>query len=190
MGKWRFVDSKGDRMSRFRPKHSTVVAYVALLVALGGSATAVTRAANSSPASPAANYVPNASGFYNSGLIKLNNGQSKKVVSRGPFRLTAKCVDEGSGSSLAELLLKNTGTKNVVLESDFNSEYSAPTLAPGETRTAFYSEAITGKYFFGDYYNLFSAAATGNPPTAITGLGSLGWHALGADCLFQLVLIG
>ncbi|MEA2579198.1 MAG: hypothetical protein QOE83_90 [Actinomycetota bacterium] len=169
-------------MLRIRPKHSTVVAYLALAVALSGTAIAAT-SVNGAPTGG----VPNAGGFYNSGLVKLNNGQSRVIVTRGPFRLTAKCVNDGGGYSTAQLSLKNIGSHNAVLESDYNAEYASPILAPGDSRTAFYPESNNAPYFFGDYYNLFSAAAPGH---AITGMGSIGWKTLGADCLFQLVIVG
>jgi hypothetical protein len=168
-------------MTRFRPTHSTVVAYLALVVAIGGTAFAATAATGNTTD------VPNAKGLFNSGLIKLDNGQSRVVATRGPLRLTAKCVDDGGGSSTARLDLKNIGSKNALLESDYNGEYASPILAPGDSREAFYAESNNAPYFFGDYYNLFSAAAAGH---AISGMGSIGWHALGADCLFQLVLVG
>jgi hypothetical protein len=85
------------------------------------------------------------------------------------------------------LTVKNIGSHNAVLESDFNAEYADPILAPGASRTAFYPETNSIPYFFGDYYNLFSAAA---PGSAVTGMGSVGWNVLGADCVFQVVLIG
>ena len=126
--------------------------------------------------------------MYNSGLVKLMNGQSKTIVKRGPFLIKASCTDSGGGASEAELTVKNTGTTDAVLESDYNGEYSTPTLAPGASRTAFYPESNSTKYFFGDTYNLFAAAAPSG--TAITGLGSVGWKLFGADCVFQLVVIG
>ena len=169
-------------MARFRPSHATVVAYVALAVALVGTAAAASAAVGSR-----AKGIPNAGGFYNSGLIKLDNGQSALVTQVGPFRVTAKCVDAGGGSSTATLTVKNVSTKPAVLESDYNGEYATPQLPPGTSRTAFYPESNSSAYFFGDYYNLFSAAGSG---TAITGMGSVGWKTLGADCVFQLVLIG
>ena len=168
-------------MARFRPKHSTVVAYLALVVALSGTAMAATGGLR------AGGGVPNQGGLYNSGLLKLNNGDTKVVVTRGPLRLTAKCINDGGGYSTAQLQLKNIGTHNAVLESDLNSEYANPILAPGDSRAALYEESNNTAYFFGDYYNLFSAAAPGH---AITGMGSIGWKILGADCVFQLIVIG
>src|SRR5262245_24887857 len=165
-------------MSRFVPKHSTVVAYLALIVALGGTATAMTTGSRS---------VPNQGHFFNSGLLKLNNGGSKIVATRGPLQFKAKCTNAGSGSSSAELKVKNTGNKKAVLESDYNSEYGDPILDPNESREALYSTSNSTPYFFGDYYNLF-AVSTHN--LAVTGMGSIGTKTMGADCIFQLVLVG
>lgn len=127
--------------------------------------------------------------YANSGMVKLDNGEKKVVLTEGPFKFTAKCVDAGGGSSTASLVAKNTGTKNALFESDYESNYADPIFEPGETLNAFYETTDSNPYWFGEYYNLFSVSSL-NGSTSLVGQGNIGVKVGGADCAFQLFILG
>lgn len=124
---------------------------------------------------------------FHSGLIKLSLGQTQQVTTRGPFSFRAACTDLGGGDPQTDLFVKNTGSTDAVLESDYGSEYYDPTLAPGEEREGFYPTDNPPPVFWGDY-NLFAAAASDG--TSVYGFGSIGEGVLGADCVVDLFLLG
>jgi hypothetical protein len=53
--------------------------------------------------------------------------------------------------------VKNNGTSDAVLVSDYNAEHGDPTLAPGQEREGFFpTSGYTDDAFWGDYYSLVS----------------------------------
>jgi hypothetical protein len=186
-----------------RPSYAGVASTLALILALSGTSYAAVSAAkgridtadikNGAVTTPKIknNAVTPAklSEYSNSGLVKLNNGENKVMLSEGPFKLTARCTDIGGGGSSAELLVKNVGTKNALFESDYESNYADPVLEPGEILNAFYPTSDTTDYWYGEYYNMFSMTSA-NGSTSIMGQGNIGVKVLGADCAFQLFTQG
>jgi len=127
--------------------------------------------------------------YTNSGLVKLSIGETKVLLTKGPFTFTAKCEDGGAGLVNATMNVKNTGGTAGLFESDSESNYADPVLDPGEELEAFYPVSQSANYWFGEYYNLFSATSD-DGSTSITGNGNIGVKVLGADCVFQLFTQG
>ena len=128
-------------------------------------------------------------GYYNSGLIRLNNGQSQVVTKVGSLEFHAACTDEGGGNSRVRVFAKNAGTANAIGNGNYNSSYDPPlSIAPGDEFDVLYPTTDNSPYWFADYYTLFALASEDG--TAISGYGSNGVKVLGADCAFQLVLFG
>ncbi len=127
--------------------------------------------------------------YSNSGLVKLMNGRNRVLLQRGPFRFVARCVDAGGGGSTASLLVKNTGSASVLFESEEESNYENPLLPSGQTLNAFEPATDNTPYWFGTYYNMFSATSA-NGRTSLYGGGNIGVKVLGADCVFQLFTQG
>ncbi len=127
--------------------------------------------------------------YTNSGLVKLSNGESKVLLTKGPFKFTAKCVDGGGGVSIANLTAKNTGSEAGLFESDYLSNYNDPVFDPGEELQAFYEVNQSVPYWFGEVYNMFSATSA-NGSTSLYGGGNLGVKVLGSDCVYQLFTWG
>ena len=127
--------------------------------------------------------------YTNSGLVKLSIGETKVLLTKGPFTFTAKCEDGGAGVVNASMTVKNTGGTAGLFESDYESNYNDPVLDPGEELNAFYSVSQSVPYWFGEYYNLFSATSD-DGSTSITGSGNIGVKVLGADCVYQLFTQG
>ena len=127
--------------------------------------------------------------YLNSGLVKLEHGESKVLFDRGEFTLTAVCTDAGGGSTGAELKARNNGTEGILFESDYESNYSNPVLDPGEELNAFFPVNSADPYWFGDYYNMFSMTSA-DGSTSIYGGGNIGANVLDSDCVFQLFAWG
>ncbi len=127
--------------------------------------------------------------YTNSGLVKLSIGETKVLLTKGPFTFTAKCEDGGAGVVNASMTVKNTGGTAGLFESDYESNYNDPVLDPGEELNAFYSVSQSVPYWFGEYYNLFSATSD-DGSTSITGSGNIGVKVLGTDCVYQLFTQG
>ncbi len=197
-------------ISKFAGRISSahVIAVLALFVALGGGAyagskigskqikkNAVTTSKIKKNAVTSAKLKKNAvtpskmSDYFDSGVVKLQNGKSRVLLNRGPFRFTAKCVDEGAGSSEASLTVKNTGSATALFESEDEGNYSDPELAPGATLNAFEAASGDGSEWWGNYYNNFSATS-GNGKTSLFGRGNIGVKVLDSDCVFQMFVQG
>lgn len=196
-----------------RPSYAGVTATLALLIALSGTSyAAVTLARGSVGTAQLKNGAvttpkldngavtskklkSNAvtpgkmSDYTDSHVVKLDNGQKKVLLKKGPFVFTAKCSDAGGGASTAALRAKNTGIKAALFESNYESNYADPFLGPGESREAFYVTTDTSPYWFGEYYNMFSVTSD-DGATSLVGQGNIGVKVLGADCAFQLYTFG
>lgn len=127
--------------------------------------------------------------FGNSGLIKLSKGEQQTMLSEGPFTMTANCIDGGGGMITSNLKIKNTGTDDALIYSDYESNYAAPIVNSGNEINAFYPINQSIPYWFGDYYNNFSATSA-DGSTSIYGGGNMGVNVLGADCVYQLLVWG
>ena len=124
---------------------------------------------------------------FNSGLIKLSNGEQKVIYEEGPFTLRATCEEGGGDASIANLLIKNTGSEQALIFSDYLSNYSDPIASPGDEKEAFYTVNNADPYWFGDYWNNFSATSA-DGKTSLFGAGNIGVKVLGVDCVYQLFL--
>ncbi len=127
--------------------------------------------------------------YTNSGLVKLSIGETRVLLTKGPFTFTAKCEDGGAGVVNASMKVKNNGATAGLFESDSESNYADPVLDPGEELDAFYPVSQSANYWFGEYYNMFSATSE-DGSTSIIGNGNIGVKVLGADCVFQLFTQG
>lgn len=195
-------------MFRERVSSAHVIALAALFVALGGSAYAggligTSKIRNNAVTTAkiknnAVTTVKLGNGsvtpakmkeYFNSGLVKLDNDQSKVLLERGPFRLTADCAEIGPGESVAHLWIQNTGTANALFQSDYLANYQDPVFDPGEKLEAFYTASGDSAYWFGDYYNMFSVTSA-DGRTSLIGNGNIGVKVLESDCAFQLFAWG
>lgn len=77
----------------------------------------------------------------------------------------------------------------MVLSTAVPGIHADPILKSGDTLNAFEPAAASCPYWFGRYYNLFSATSR-DGSTPLMGQGSIGVNVLGADCTFQLVTFG
>ncbi len=193
---------------RKRVTSAHVIAVIALFVALGSGAyagskigssqikkNAVTTAKIKKNAVTSAKIRKNAvtaakmSEYTNSGLVKLDVGQEKILLERGPFRFTAACTDGPGANVIAGLIARNTGSTAALFESQEESNYADPVFDPGEDLEAFTDVSESSPYWFGEYYNMFSVTSA-DGKTSLYGGGNIGVMVLDADCVFQLYTLG
>lgn len=186
-------------MIRERVGSAHLIALLALFVALGGSAyaggligtskiknNAVTTAKIKNASVTAAKMKE----YFNSGVVKLDDGEDKVMLERGPFTFLADCEDIGFDESVAHLWVRNTGASNALLQSQYNNgDGSSPTLAPGELLEAFSTVSGPDPLWLGGYRNMFSVTSS-DGSTSLVGGGTIGVKVLGSDCAFQLFAWG
>ncbi len=151
------------------PGHATVVAYAALVVALGGSAASAAGLINGGsikphtvPGTALRNHtlseaqlslsglpdIPNPSTPYaanyihNTGLIRLAGGQSRLLFNHAPWQVTATCVNVSPGVWDAQTSLRNTGAVPAQVATEYSSYGQSATsmLGAGATTRVAYDE--------------------------------------------------
>lgn len=129
------------------------------------------------------------SDYGNSGLIKLNFGETHVFFDEGGITLIGRCADGGGGNIDAELVAINNGSQPGLFESDYESNYTDPVFDPAEELNAFTPVSQIGPYWFGEYYNMFSVTS-GDGSVSLYGQGNIGVNVLGAKCVYQLWTLG
>ena len=127
--------------------------------------------------------------YSNSGVIKLDFGETHVFFDKGGITLVGRCADGGGGDSDAELVAINNGSQPGLFESDAEGNYTDPVFDPAEELNAFTPVSQAGAYWFGEYYNLFSVMS-GDGSVSLYGQGNIGTNVLGSKCVFQLWTLG
>lgn len=115
-----------------------------------------------------------------SGLVKLAVGETKTVISSGPFTWKASCSDAGSGDNRLQVIVETTEANSVT--GDFGGGGSG-VFSPGSPATVFDTSGSGPAYTIG--FPLSAVAPSGAAPT---GLGFIGLDVVGADCVVNGVL--
>ncbi len=198
------------------PGHATVVAYAALAVALGGSVAAASGLINGAsikahtvPGTALRNHtlsetqlnltqlpdIPNgatpfaANYAHNTGLIRLSGGLSRVLFNHTPWLVTATCQSVSPGIWKAETFVRNTGSVNAQVASEY-AGYSGPGMnaAPGVSIEVGYNStqnSVGSGYAFDGGYNDFSAA-TVTGKSYLLGNGTIGANVFGANCVWDM----
>jgi hypothetical protein len=143
---------------RSRPSFGTMIAVIALFVALGGTATALHSKAGGGTSAKS------------SGLKTLNIGQNKTVLKNGPISFKAFCTDSG-GNPHVNLELKSSQSGTVV-----DTGGGGGSVVPGGG-AAWVDVTNAGTSWAGFNFNV--AAPNG---ATLTGHGSAGVNIGGHDC--------
>lgn len=202
------------------PGHATVVAYAALVVALGGSVAAASGLidgasikAHTIPGTALRNHavaetqlnlgqlpdVPNAATpfapnyVHNTALIRLSGGQSRVLFNHAPWRVTATCQSVSPGVWEAHTFVRNTGHVAAQVLSEY-SGYQGPGInaMPGASVQVGYdaTENTAGTGYGFDGGYNDFSAATLTGKSYLLGSGTIGANVFGAPCAWDLTFGG
>lgn len=167
------------RKLRSRLTYANVLATIAIFVALGGSAYALSitgdEVVDGSLSDADIATIKNSDG-----VVKLALGETKTILRRGPVRLKANCTLDGANTR-AEVTVSSTAEGTVAVAGP-----SGGPLPVGLERQLINADGAPEETEAGST-TLFVARPNGKMFTGLTGTGI---HALGADCYAVATTLG